>query len=44
MGNISYGFFMVGGFYAIVGLLMYVFRKQWIKSPVSNLIIDKIIK
>lgn len=44
MGNISYGFFLVGGFYAIVGLLVYVFRKQWIKSPLSNLIIEKIIK
>lgn len=42
MGNISYGFFLVGGFYAIVGLLVYVFRKQWIKSPVSNLVINKI--
>jgi hypothetical protein len=44
MGNISYGFFWVGGFYGLVGLLAFAFRKQWIKSPVSNLIIDKIIK
>ena len=44
MGNISYGFFLVGGFYVLVGLLVYVFRKRWIKSPVSNLIINKNIK
>lgn len=44
IGNIYYGFFIVGGFYALVGLLVFLFRKNWIKTPVSNLIIDKIIK
>lgn len=44
MGKISYGFFIVGGFYAVVGLLMYRFRKTWIKRPISNLIIDKLVK
>ncbi|MEI9910403.1 MAG: phage holin family protein [Bacteroidota bacterium] len=44
MGDISYGFFIVGGFYALAGLLLYLFRKKWIKIPLSNLIIDKIIK
>ncbi len=44
MGKVSYGFFIVGGFYAFAGLLLYLFRKQWIKNPVSNLVIDKIIK
>jgi len=44
MGKTSYGFFIVGGFYALVGLLVYLFRRNWIKKPLSNLIIDKIIK
>lgn len=44
MGNVSYGFFIVGGFYAFAGLLAYLFRRQWIKNPVSNLVINKIIK
>jgi Putative Actinobacterial Holin-X, holin superfamily III len=44
MGNISYGFFIVGGFYAFAGLLLYLFRKHWIKKPVNNLIINKIIE
>lgn len=44
LGSIYYGFFIVGGFYALAGLLLYVFRKNWIKAPLSNLIIDKIIK
>jgi len=44
MGHLSYGFFIVGGFYAVTGLLVYFFRKKWIKNPVRNLVIDKIIK
>lgn len=44
MGHLSYGFFIVGGFYAFAGLLLFLFRKQWIKNPVRNLVIDKIIK
>lgn len=44
MNNVSYGFFIVGGFYAFAGLLLYLFRRKWIKTPLSNLIIDKIIK
>ena len=42
MGHLSYGFFIVGGFYAVAGLLVYLFRKKWIKNPVSNLVINKI--
>jgi Putative Actinobacterial Holin-X, holin superfamily III len=44
IGDFSYGFFIVGGFYALAGLLLYLFRKKWIKIPLNNLIIDKIIK
>ena len=44
LGSTSYGFFIVGGFYALVGLLIFLFRQKWIKTPVNNLIIHKIIK
>lgn len=44
LGNVANGFFIVGGFYALVGLFIFVFRKSWIKKPLSNLIIDKIAK
>jgi phosphoglycerol transferase MdoB-like AlkP superfamily enzyme len=44
MGNISYGFFIVGGFYVLAGFLVYVFRRKLIKNPLTNLIINKIIK
>jgi hypothetical protein len=44
IGKTSYGFFIVGGFYVLVGFLVYVFRRQLIKTPLSNLIINKFIK
>ena len=28
LGNISYGFFIVGGFYCLAGLLVYFFREN----------------
>ncbi len=42
--NSFYGFFIVGGFYAIIAILLHVFRHQWIKYPISNLIITKMLK
>ena len=44
IGKTSYGFFIVGGFYVLVGFLVYVFRRKLIKTPLSNLIINKFIK
>ena len=44
LGNTSFGFFIVGGFYALAGLFIFLFRQKWIKNPLSNLIIHKIIK
>ena len=44
LGESFYGFFIIGGFYAIVGLLFYAFRGQWLKEPFSNLLIRKILK
>lgn len=44
MGNIYYGFFIVGGFYVLIGILVHVFRRTLIKKPIANIIIDRIIK
>lgn len=44
LDNLSYGFFIIGGFYALAGLLVFINREKWIQVPVSNLFIDKIIK
>ena len=42
--NVYYGFFIVGGFYALTGLFILAFRKTLIKRPISNIIIDRLIK
>lgn len=44
LGNSYYGFFIVAIFYLIVSILIYSFKDQWIKIPVSNYIIAKILK
>lgn len=44
LGHTSHGFFIVGGFYLFAGFIIWLFRKSWIKEPLSNLITRKIIK
>lgn len=41
LGKSYYGFFIVAGFYALIGILLYVFRNKWIKAPVRNSIITQ---
>ena len=43
-GNTRDGFFIVGGFYLLLGLLIYIFRNAWIKRPLSNKIVRKLVK
>ena len=44
LGNSYYGFFIIGGFYALVALLAHLFRHAWIKNPISNSIIEQMLK
>ena len=44
LGAYHYGFFIMGGFYAIVLLLIYLQREKWIKTPISNELINKTLK
>lgn len=44
LNNLSYGFFIVGGLYALAGLLVFFNRQKWVEEPLSNLFIDKIIR
>lgn len=44
LGDMSYGFFAVGAFYLLVGLFLFAFRKKILATPISNLIIDKMIQ
>jgi hypothetical protein len=44
LGSYHDGFFVVGGFYAIVLLILYVQRDKWIKIPISRELINKMLK
>lgn len=39
LGRDYYGFFSVAGFYAIVGIVFFIFRNKWVKEPVRDSII-----
>ena len=41
LGKSYYGFFIVAGFYALVGIVLYLFRNRWIKEPLRNSIITQ---
>jgi len=41
LGKSYYGFFIEAGFYAVVGILLYIFRNKWIKDPLKNSIITQ---
>ncbi len=44
LGEYYYGFLIAGGFYLIVLLIIYTQRKKWIKRPVANSLINKMLK
>jgi hypothetical protein len=43
LGKMYYGFFLISGFYILVAILLYVFRKKWIKEPVHDRLIKKML-
>jgi len=44
LGKSYYGFFVVGGAYGLVAVVLHSFRHQWLKKPVSNSIINEMLK
>lgn len=42
LGKLYYGFFILGGFFAIVVILLYVCRHKWLKAPICNIIVKMI--
>ena len=44
MGKSYYGFFVVSGFYALLAIVFAVFRKQLIKIPVNESIINQVLE
>ena len=41
LGEIYYGFFIVAFGYLSLAIVLYIFRDEWIRTPVSNFIINK---
>jgi hypothetical protein len=44
LGAYHYGFFIMGGFYAIILLMIFLQREKWIKTPIANGLINKMLK
>ena len=44
LGKDFYGFFVVGGIYGIAGLVCYAKRDRWLKEPVGNMLVRKLLK
>jgi hypothetical protein len=44
LGSAYYGFFVIGGFSALLAMLLHFFGQQWIKAHVSNSIIIQMLK
>ncbi len=44
VGGASYGFFIVAGFYLILGLILFANRGRLLKTPVSNKLIKEMVE
>lgn len=44
LGKAYYGFFVIAGCYALIVMLLYVFRNQWIKDPINNAAASKMLQ
>jgi hypothetical protein len=44
LGKSYYGFFVMGGFYTLLALIIFAGRRKWLKNPFSNMLIRKILK
>lgn len=42
--NMASGFFVVSGFYLIVGVIVYLNKHYFIKTPLENLVIKKLLE
>ena len=42
--NTYYGFFIVSGFYLLISIILYINKDKWLKMPISNFIIIKMLK
>jgi len=43
LGKTYLGFFVLGGFYTVVAILVHLFRHTWLKQPVTSMFIKKML-
>jgi hypothetical protein len=43
LGKAYYGFFIIGAVYIIIGLVLYIRRDKYLKTPVSNKLIKELL-
>jgi phosphoglycerol transferase MdoB-like AlkP superfamily enzyme len=44
LGNFYFGFFIMAVIYLILSIVLYSYKDQWIKMPISDFIITKMLK
>lgn len=44
LGEMYLGFLIVSGFYLVLAILLFVFRKRLIKVPITNMVIRKLLE
>ena len=44
LGRSYYGFFILAGFYLITGIIFYYMRRKWLKEPIADKLIEKLLK
>lgn len=44
LGKPYFGFFAVSSVYLLISIVLYIYKDEWIKMPVSNFIIVKMLK
>jgi hypothetical protein len=43
LGGYHWGFFIVAGFYIILGIIIFKFRKKWLKNPIASMMIKSLL-
>ena len=43
-GKMYYGFLATGSFYILVAIIVFIFRRKWLKQPFQNMLIKKMLK
>lgn len=43
LNNYAIGFLIVSGFYVILGIVVFIYKKSLIKDPIDNLVVGKLM-